>query len=142
MANNTYIIVGVVVLVLLIVIGGGVWWYFKNKKDIKVEIKPRTTTVTNGKTAKFTTTGDIKVTWSVNDSALGDINADGLFTAKGSSGKVTITAISIDDKTKKDTATVNLNDGSTGTLTITPTNAAVPDRGTQKFTATIPVDWS
>lgn len=154
---RTFIIIAIV-LILLIVIGGGLWWYFRNKKDIKVEVKPKTATVANGKTATFSA-GDTKVTWSVSSSSLGDITSGGVFTAKGSSGTVTVTATSIDDTSKKDIATVTLTsagDGTTpgstpgtpgstptnGTITITPSSATVQNNTTQQFTSNIPVNWS
>lgn len=142
---KTFIII-MVMLILLIGIGGGLWWYFRNRKNIKVEIKPKTATIANGKTATFSA-GNTKVTWSVSNSTLGDITSEGVFTAKAGSGTVTITATSIDDSSKKDIATVTLTGASNGatensSIIITPSNATVQNNTTQQFTSNIPVNWS
>jgi hypothetical protein len=87
---------------------------------VSVDVQPATASVQTGATQHFTATvsnaTDTTVTWSVSGTgcagaACGTINASGDYTAPGavpSPATVTVTATSVEDPTKSDTATVTI----------------------------------
>jgi len=111
-------IAGIVILVLIILgIGGGVfYYYYSNRKDITVTINDTNVTVEKGKTFQFKATVreasgqeiNTNVKWASSDPNKGTIGDNGLFTAIGDSGSVTITATSVEDPTKNASTSVSL----------------------------------
>jgi len=108
-----YIIIAVVII-LLILVGVGIWWYYGGKKteNITLTLRPKEASVAINKTVtlKGIVQGseDNRVKWSINKPELGDIDSNGVFTAKASSGTVIITATSVADSSKKESSTIML----------------------------------
>jgi hypothetical protein len=125
---------------------------------VNVTLNPHNAAVETNHTLPFfvtvVNTTNTAVTWQVNgviggNSTVGTIDAKGLYTAPGSvpaQPKVTVTAISVADPTKSDSASVTIS--LTPVLTVNPPQANVVVGNQQPFTASISglsnqsVNWS
>jgi hypothetical protein len=125
---------------------------------VNVTLNPHNAAVETSHTLQFSVTvvntPNTAVTWQVNgvtggNSTVGTINANGLYTAPNTvpaPPKVTVTAISVADPTKSDSASVTIS--VTPVLTVNPPQAIVVVGNQQPFTATISgpsnqsVNWS
>lgn len=98
-------------------------------------------------------TTNTAVTWSVDgvsggNSAVGTINASGLYTAPSLAGSHSVTATSVADSTKSASATVTIMALKALTITVNPASATVMAGSTERFSATVlggsnePVTWS
>lgn len=83
---------------------------------VSISVSPASSTIVTGGTQQFTATvtgtSDTTVVWSV-ASGGGSISPDGLYTAPGAAGRVTITARSLADPTQSATATLSVSSGAT-----------------------------
>ena len=114
---------------------------------VSVTVNPQSTAVETGHTFQFSATvvntTNTAVTWQVNgavggNSTVGTIDATGLYTAPGtvpSPATVTVTAISVADPTKSNSASVTIS--LTPVLSVNPPQATVVVTSQQTFTATI-----
>jgi hypothetical protein len=114
---------------------------------VSVTVNPHSAAVETAHTFQFSATvvnaTNTAVTWQVNgvaggNSTAGTIDATGLYTAPGtlpSPATVTVTAISVADPTKSDSASVTIS--LTPVLSVNPTQATVVVTNQQQFTATI-----
>jgi hypothetical protein len=125
---------------------------------VNVTLNPHNAAVETSHTLQFSVTvvntPNTAVTWQVNgvtggNSTVGTINPNGLYTAPSTvpaPPKVTVTAISVADPTKSDSASVTIS--LTPVLTVNPPQANVVVGNQQPFTATISglsnqsVNWS
>ena len=125
---------------------------------VSVTVSPHNAGVETSHTQQFSATvvntNNTSVTWQVNgvtggNSTVGTINANGLYTAPGTvpaQPTVTVTAISVADPTKSDSASVTIT--VTPVLTVNPQQANVVVGNQQQFTASISgpsnqaVNWS
>jgi hypothetical protein len=125
---------------------------------VAVTINPHNTSVETNHTQQFSATvvntTNTVVTWQVNgvpggNSTVGTIDGSGLYTAPGSiptQPQIIVTAISVADPTKSDSATVTIS--LTPVLTVDPPQAMVVVGNQQPFTASInglsnsAVNWS
>ncbi len=103
---------------------------------IVVTISPSSATVATGDTQQFTKTVQnsqvtTAVTWSVVEPSGGSVSASGLYTAPSNTGTFHVKATSVEDNTKSATATVNVQNPVT--ITITPTVAYIQPGGTAPF---------
>lgn len=113
--NTTMWIIGGIILVLLLIGGGiGIWYYMK--KNVTITISPLNTTAAQGDKIPFNAivkemsgkSINTQVTWKTSDSSLGIIDSNGLFTALGNTGTVTVTATSVENTSVSATSTVTL----------------------------------
>jgi len=114
---------------------------------VAVTINPHNTSVETNHTQQFSATvvntTNTVVTWQVNgvpggNSTVGTIDGSGLYTAPGSiptQPQIIVTAISVADPTKSDSATVTIS--LTPVLTVDPPQAMVVVGNQQPFTASI-----
>jgi hypothetical protein len=109
---------------------------------VTVSISPGTATVRVGETAAFTatvtgTTGgqSTAVTWSVQESGGGTVDASGRYTAPATPGTYHVVATSVADTSKKATATVTVNPNIA--VSISPATASTTAGGTAPFSATV-----
>lgn len=114
---------------------------------VSVTVNPQNTAVETSHTLQFSATvvntTNTAVTWQVNgvvggNSTVGTIDANGLYTAPGavpSPATVTVTAISVADPTKSNSASVTIS--LTPVLSVNPPQATVVVTSQQTFTATI-----
>lgn len=114
---------------------------------VKVTVSPNNVAVETNHTQQFTATvvntTNTAVTWQVSgvtggNSTVGKIDVNGLYTAPGSvpsPATVTVTAISVADPTKSDSASVTIS--LTPVLTVNPLQANVVVGLQQQFTAII-----
>jgi len=114
---------------------------------VKVTVSPSNVAVETNHTQQFSATvvntTNTAVTWQVNgviggNSTVGKIDVNGLYTAPGSvpaPATVTVTAISVADPTKSDSASVTIS--LTPVLTVNPSQANVVVGNQQLFTAII-----
>jgi hypothetical protein len=124
---------------------------------VKVTVSPNNVGVETNHTQQFSATvvntTNTAVTWQVSgvtggNNTVGKINGSGLYTAPGSvpsPANVTVTAISVADPTKSDSATVTIS--VTPVLTVSPLQVNVVVLLQQQFTAIISsgpqgVNWS
>jgi alpha-tubulin suppressor-like RCC1 family protein len=96
-------------------------WDFKNALDdcsrgkIKIAVEPKTATIVANATQQFAATvtggkGNTNVIWSVSPpTGGGAINASGLYTAPAAPGTYYVSARSVEDSSKWDTAVVTVN---------------------------------
>jgi len=134
------IIIGIIILAILIGAGVAVWYFVFKKVDVTITINPAKTTARKGDTINFSTTVIApnketitqKVTWSVNDKNLGNIDENGNFNAISNTGTVTVTATSQDNTSKSATATVTLTSAiiEPSTITELATNTSLDPTGT------------
>ncbi|MBI3477802.1 MAG: beta-propeller fold lactonase family protein [Acidobacteria bacterium] len=120
-----------------------------NPPPVSVVVAPQTASVVVGATQQFTATvtnaSDTSVTWQVNgvtggDATHGTVSGTGLYTAPvgvPSPADVTVTAVSVADPTKSDSATVTVTSAPVITVTIAPKTASVAVTATKQFTATV-----
>ncbi len=106
---------------------------------ISVTISPKTATLNPGQTQQFAATvsgtANTAVTWTATG---GTISSSGLFTAGSTAGTAfTVTAASVADTTKKDTATVTVQAPPAISVTISPKSTTVNTGQTQQFTAAV-----
>jgi hypothetical protein len=128
--------------------GGGVSGSSDQPQTVTINIVESSATVETGATFQFhagvDNATDTTITWTVNDviggnSTVGTISIEGLYTAPASvpsSNPVTVKATANADKTKYDTATVNI----VPKFEISPTSVTLQISQTQQFTATLAVD--
>jgi hypothetical protein len=114
---------------------------------VSVTVNPHNAAVETAHTLQFSATvvntTNTAVTWQVNgvaggNTTAGTIDANGLYTAPGSipsPATVTVTAISVADPTKSDSASVTIS--LTPVLTVNPLQAIVVVANQQQFTANI-----
>jgi hypothetical protein len=114
---------------------------------VSVTVNPHSAAVETAHTLQFSATvvntTNTAVTWQVNgvaggNSTVGTIDSNGLYTAPGSvpsPATVTVTAISVADPTKSDSASVTVS--LTPVLSVDPLQATVVVANQQQFTATI-----
>jgi hypothetical protein len=114
---------------------------------VSVTVNPHSAAVETAHTlqlsATVVNTTNTAVTWQVSgvaggNSTVGTIDANGLYTAPGSvpsPATVTVTAISVADPTKSDSASVTIS--LTPVLSVNPLQATVVVANQQQFTATI-----
>ena len=109
--------------------------------SIAVAISPKTAATTTGGALTFTATvtGTLSgqstgVTWSVQESGGGTVDASGHYTAPSSAGTFHVVATSIADVSKKDTATVTVTSVA---VAISPKITATTTGGALTFTATV-----
>ena len=120
-----------------------------NPPPVTVTVAPQTANVVVGATQQFTATvantNNTDVTWQVNgvtggDATNGTISATGLYTAPvavPNPADVAVTAVSVADPTKSDSATVTVTATPVITVTVAPKTANVQVNATQQFTATV-----
>ena len=120
---------------------------------ITVDITETSASVQVGQTFQFhctvTNTTNTAVTWKVDDmpggnNTVGTISAAGLYTGPvsvPSPNQVAVKAVSQQDITCSDTATVTIT-GGPAAPNVQPASATVPAGNTQQFTADMPVTWS
>jgi len=98
-------------------------------------VSPSTATVAKGGTQQFVATivglADTSVTWSA---SAGSIDQNGLYTAPGTTGLVTVTATSKAAPSRSATASVTVIEAG---VTVTPSSASLLRRGKQQFVATV-----
>jgi subtilisin family serine protease len=105
---------------------------------IAVSVSPKTATLVTGGTRTFTatvtggTTGNTDVTWAATG---GSITTGGAYTAPATTGTYTVTATSVADTSKKDTATVTVVDQVS--VTIEPKVFTQTAGATKTFVATV-----
>jgi hypothetical protein len=104
---------------------------------IVVNVTPATATVTTGATRQFTATvqnaSNPAVTWSVQEGAAGGtVSGSGLYTAPATPGTYHVVATSVQDPTKKDTATVTVQNPVT--VSLSPMEAWVQPGNSLQFT--------
>jgi hypothetical protein len=104
---------------------------------IVVDVTPATAIVTTGATRQFTATvqnaANTAVTWSVQEGAAGgSVSGSGLYTAPATPGTYHVVATSVQDPTKKDSATVTVQNPVT--ISLTPLEAWVQPGGSFQFT--------
>lgn len=116
---------------------------------ISVTVNPHTASVQTGQQQQFTVTvtntQNTAVTWQVNgvsggNSTVGTVSASGLYTAPSSvppQNPVTVTAISVADPTKSDSATVTVTAAPVISVSVNPNQANVVVGNQQAFTATV-----
>ena len=113
---------------------------------ITVAVSPKTASVVTGLTQQFSATvtnsSNTSVTWQVNNvtggnATAGTISGTGLYTAPATvpSGAVTVTAVSVADNTKSDTAAVTVV--TAVSVTMSPKTASVQAGFTKQFTTTV-----
>jgi hypothetical protein len=106
---------------------------------VAVSVTPPTATVPAGGTQQFSATvtgsGNTAVTWSV--SGGGTISPGGLYTAPATTGKGTVTAISVADPTKYASASVTVGAAGAVSVSVTPDAATLTVNGTRQFAATV-----
>lgn len=114
---------------------------------VSVTVNPHNAAVETAHTlqlsANVVNTTNVAVTWQVNgvvggNSTVGTIDSNGLYTAPGgvpSPSTVTVTAISVADPTKSDSASVTIS--LTPVLSVNPPQATVVVANQQQFTDTI-----
>jgi hypothetical protein len=117
--------------------------------NVSVAVSPTSASVVVGGTQQFNATvsgsSNTGVNWSVINGG-GSINLSGLYTAPPNPGSATVQAQSQADTTK--TATAGIAITSSVAVSVTPATAAVPEGGTQQFTARVSgtsntnVNWS
>jgi PQQ-like domain len=98
-------------------------------------ISPLNPTVSLNGTITFSASA--AVTWAA---SCGTIDSSGLFTAPATAGSCTVTATATGGSGQ--TASTLVTVSNPGSLTVTPSNAAVHALGTQQFTANKSVTWS
>ncbi|MBI5184249.1 MAG: Ig-like domain-containing protein [Nitrospinae bacterium] len=95
-------------------------------------VSPSTISVARGRTQQFSAAGGTGTYfWAVSDKTLGSIDSNGLFTASGGSGTLTVTAS--DSAGNTGTATVTV---AASSLTVSPYTVTLGRRQTQQFTST------
>ncbi|MEP7272212.1 MAG: DUF1800 family protein [Acidobacteriota bacterium] len=115
---------------------------------ITVSISPTSASVQTGATRQFTGTvtgtGNMGITWRVNNAAggnstTGTISASGLYTAPLAvpAAAVTVTAASQADETKQASASVTIASAPVVAVSISPTSASVQTNAARQFTATV-----
>src|SRR6267142_2836010 len=111
---------------------------------ISVAVIPRNASVVTGGSLPFTATvsgtsgnQSTAVTWSVQESGGGSINASGQYTASGSTGTYLVIATSVADTSKKDTATVSVTSTPVIAVSVSPGAVSTLTGGTIPFTATV-----
>ncbi|HYS11311.1 MAG TPA: hypothetical protein VEP66_21420 [Myxococcales bacterium] len=111
---------------------------------ISVAVIPRNASVVTGGSLPFTATvsgtsgnQSTAVTWSVQESGGGSINASGQYTAPGSTGTYHVIATSVADTSKKDTATVSVTSTPVIAVSVSPGAVSTLTGGTIPFTATV-----
>lgn len=100
--------------------------------DVAVSASPGATTIAIGETQQFSATGtgatQTFVNWVVEEATGGSIDTNGLYTAPQSAGTYHVTAISVADNTRTDTATVTVTGGAAAATVVTIGNTVVvPD---------------
>jgi len=111
---------------------------------VSLQVTPDPTTVAPGKTVQFKAlatysngaTGTPAVTWTATG---GTISSSGLYTAGGSTGQFTVTAL-VSGTTIKDTAKLTIATATVTKLVLNPASASIFTGGTQQFSAT--ATWS
>ena len=112
---------------------------------VSVAVSPHSQTLSPGQTQQFSATvlntTNTGVNWYVDNSLLGNttsgtITTGGLYTAGTALGPHNVTAVSLADKTKSDTAVVTVQAPAV-TVSINPPSASVAPGGTVPFTATV-----
>lgn len=107
-------------------------------EPVGVTLSPTTAAVNAGATQNFTATvvnaTNAAVTWSANGGTINGSGATATYTAPLDGGPYTVTATSVEDNTKKGTATVTVN---AVAVALSPATATIPAGGTQQFTVTV-----
>ncbi len=103
---------------------------------VQVTVSPKSVTLApNGTqtfTASVTGSSNTSVTWSATG---GTITSSGVFTAGSTAGTFSVTATSVADNTKSDTAQVTINQ--VVSVVVSPTSASLQPGQTKQFTATV-----
>lgn len=120
--------------------------------EVGVAVVPDAAAVALGQKQQFaavvTGTDDGSVTWSVDETAGGTIDGDGLYTAPSQAGTFHLRATSVSDDTVSGTALVYVSAAPAPTVSVSPASATVPAGGAQQFLATVTgatataVSWS
>lgn len=107
-------------------------------EPVSVSLSPTTVAVNAGGTQNFTATvinaTNTAVTWSATGGTINGSGATATFTAPLDGGPYTVTATSVEDNTKKASATVTVN---AVAVALSPATATIPAGGTQQFTVTV-----
>lgn len=139
-----YVNFGLITLILLGSCSSGVENSNSGPPPIQVVVTPEQADVPATETQQFSArvanSTNSSVTWKVDDieggnASVGQISTDGLYTAPSTAGRHTITATSVEDSTKSDTASVEVR--LVVTVGITPANVSLSTSQTQQFTATV-----
>lgn len=139
-----YVNFGLITLILLGSCSSGVENSNSGPPPIQVVVTPEQAVVPATETQQFSArvanSTNSSVTWKVDDieggnASVGQISTDGLYTAPSTAGRHTITATSVEDSTKSDTASVEVR--LVVTVGITPANVSLSTSQTQQFTATV-----
>jgi alpha-L-arabinofuranosidase len=109
---------------------------------VAVGVSPGSVTLEAGQTQPFsaavTGTTNSSVTWTVQEPSGGTIDANGLYAAPTVAGTYHITATSVADNTKSDTAAVTVTAGSSNVVvTILPSSVDLAPGGTQQFDVSV-----
>lgn len=138
MSRNDTIRSSVVLLVATVILACGGGETTAPRDPVSVSLTPISATVNAGATQNFTATvlnaTNPALTWTATGGTINGAGASATYTAPLDGGPFTVTATSVEDNTKKGTATVTVNPV---TVALSPTTATVAAGGTQQFTVTV-----
>lgn len=135
---------GILIAVLLGSCSSGINNQNSGPAPIQVTLTPEQASISTAETQQFTASvsnsSNPAVTWKVDniaggDATVGRISDGGLYLPPSTAGKHTIAAISVEDPSKSDTASITVN--LAVTVSITPANVSISTSQTQQFTATV-----
>lgn len=141
---NLYVGVGLLILILLGSCSGDVNNATVGPPPVSVALTPDQATISTAEVQQFSVSvsnsGNSAVIWKVDNieggnASVGRISATGLYSPPSTVGTHTISATSVQDPSKSDSASVVVN--LAVTVSVTPANVSISTSQTQQFTATV-----
>jgi hypothetical protein len=118
--------------------------YTPSQTALTVTITPQHTSVNPGGTQQFAAVVSVAasgqstdVNWAVTESAGGSVDTSGLYTAPQATGTYHVSATSVADPSKSDSATVAVTTNPVVSVALSPQTQSIVTGGTVNFTATV-----